>query len=150
MRAPEQVETRLAERRWVFIGVLAVAFLLVVQVAAGLVRDAVSDEPSYLEKVETCLIERNRSFGPVDQDPIASSAERGALKTTIGGNPVTVALGGSEDDAARIYDAYVSVAPADVVKTRLERRRKVVLLWERDPSQSQREFMYLCTRDAQE
>jgi hypothetical protein len=144
------VATGSAERRWVVIGVLAVASLLVVQVAAGFVRDAVSDEPSYLEKVETCLIERDRSFEPAVQDPIASSAERGALKTTIEGNPVTVALGGSEDDAARIYDAYVSVAPAEVVKTRLERRRKVVLLWERDPSQSQREFMYLCTRDAQE
>ena len=63
---------------------------------------------------------------------------------------MTVALGGSESNAERVYRAYSRVAPEDVVRTRLERRRKVVLLWENDPTTSQREFMYLCTLDAQE
>jgi hypothetical protein len=140
----------LAERRWVAIGVVVVASVLVGQVAAGFARDAVTDEPSHLELVETCLVERNRPIELDVQDPVASSAERGALRTNVEGNPVTVALGGSERDAQRVYAAYVAVASEDVVKTRLERRRKVVLLWAFDPSPTQREFMYLCTRDAQD
>lgn len=139
-----------AERRWVAIGVLVAASLLAVQVAAGLVRVTVSPEPSYLEKLETCLLERERPFERDVQDPIASSAERGALRTNAEGNPVTVALGSSEKDAERVYQAYVMVASRDVVETRLERHRKVVLLWDFEPSPSQREFMFLCTQDAQE
>ena len=49
-----------------------------------------------------------------------------------------------------MYDDYAGLMTADVVRTLLERRRKVVLLWEREPTTSQREFMYLCTLDAQE
>ena len=54
-----------------------------------------------------------------------------------------------EEDAERVYEAYSSVAPADV-GTRLEQRRKVVLLWDREPTTTEREFLYLCTLDAQE
>jgi hypothetical protein len=138
------------ERRWVLAGVLVAASLLVVQVAGGVVRVTVSPEPSYLEKVETCLVERARPFDRNVQDPIAASAGRGALRTNAEGNPVTVALGSSEEDAERVYQTYVMVVSPDVVETRLERNRKVVLLWDAEPSPSQREFMYLCTRDAQE
>jgi hypothetical protein len=139
-----------AELRYVVGAVVVVALVLVAQVAAGGARQALSDEPSFLEKVEICLTERSRPFERVTDDPVASSAERGALRTDVEGNPVTVALGGSERDAERVYRAYVAVAPEEVVRTRLERRRKVVLLWENDPTTSQREFMYLCTLDAQE
>jgi hypothetical protein len=134
----------------VILGVVLVASVLVAQVVAGIVREAVSDEPSYLEKVQTCLTERMRPFEQAAQDLIASSAKRGAVRTMVEGNRVTVALGGSEADAERVYRAYVAVAPEDVVATRLERHRKVVLLWDDEPSQAQREFMYLCTLDAQE
>ena len=150
MSAAEETETGRAERRWFAAGALVVVAMLGVQVVAGFVREATSDEPSYLEKVQTCLTERMRPFEPVVGDLIALSAERGALRTNVEGNPVTVVLGGSEKDAERIYAAYSSVAPDEVVRTRLERRRKVVLLWDFDPSQTQREFMYLCTLDAQE
>jgi hypothetical protein len=115
-----------------------------------MVRQAVSNEPSYLEKVQTCLTERATRFEPVVGDPIALSAARGALRTTAQGNSVTVALGGSEADAGRVYRDYVAVAPADVVRTRLDRHRKVVFLWDSEPTTAQRDFMYLCTLDAQE
>jgi hypothetical protein len=131
----------------VLIGVVSIASLLCVQVAVGFLRQP---EPSFLEKVKTCLTERSTPFEEVSSDPIASSAQRGALRTIVEGNGVTVALGGSESDAERVYDAYVSVAPADVVGTRLERNRKVVFLWDGQPSSSQHEFMVLCTLDAQE
>jgi hypothetical protein len=138
------------ELRFVVGAVVVVAFVLVTQVTVGGARQALSNEPSFLEKVQTCLTERSRPFGPADDDAVASSAERGALRTDVEGNVVTVALGGSESDAERVYRAYVAVAPEDVVRTRVERRRKVVLLWEHEPTTSQREFMYLCTLDAQE
>ncbi len=143
-RRPEQ-----AERRWVTIGVVIAAALLLTQFVGGLVREALTDEPSHLELVQTCLTERATPFEPVVGDPVALSAERGALRTAVEGNPVTVALGSSEKDAERVYEAYSSVAPADV-GTRLEQRRKVVLLWDREPTTTEREFLYLCTLDAQE
>jgi hypothetical protein len=148
--ALEAAEAQRAERRWVLVGLVVVSALFAAQVVAGMVREAVSNEPSYLEKVQTCLTERATPFQPVVGDPVALSAERGALRTTARGNPVTVALGGSEVDAARVYRDYVAVAPAGVVRTRLERHRKVVFLWDREPSTAQRDFMYLCTLDAQE
>ena len=134
------------ELRYVLVALAVVASAVVLQIVGGWAR---ANEPSVPQKVETCLTERSRPFGPAE-DPIASSAERGALRTHVEVNVVTVALGGSESDAERVYRAYVEVAPEDVVRTRLERRRKVVLLWDNDPTASQREFMYLCTRDAQE
>jgi hypothetical protein len=146
----ELPETRRAERRWVIIGVVLAASVLAAQVGAGIVREAASDEPSTLEKVRICLIERDTPFEEAAGDSIALSAARGALRTTVEGNSVTVALGSSEAEAERLYESYVSVTTDDVVRTRLDRRRKVVFLWEREPTTSQREFMFLCTLDAQE
>ena len=130
------------------IGVVVVAALLFVQIAGGVARGIVSDEPSHLELVQTCLVERATPFEKA-RDPIAESAGRGALRTIVDGNAVTVALGSSEADSARVYEAYAAVATADVAAL-LERRRKVVFLWEREPTSAQREFMILCTLDAQE
>jgi hypothetical protein len=148
--ALELPDARRAERRWVIIGVVLAACLLVAQVAAGIAREAVSDELSTLERVRICLTERDTPFEEAAGDSIALSAARGALRAAVQGNSVTVALGSSETDAARVYASYVSVTTADVVRTRLERRRRVVFLWEREPTTAQREFMYLCTLDAQE
>lgn len=141
---------RRVERRWMAIGVAVVSAIAVAQVLGGLVREATTDKPSYLAKVQTCLTERSTPYEPVVGDAVALSAKRGALRTSIGGDAVTVALGGSEKDAERVFDAYTSVATADVVASRLERRRKVVFLWDSPPSAAQRAFMILCTLDAQE
>ena len=131
------------------VALAVVGAIVLAQVLGGLVREATTDEPSHLEKVETCLTERSTAFEPVVGDLIALSAARGALRTTVEGNPVTVALGGSESDAERVFDAYTSVGTADVA-SRLERRRKVVFLWDVPPSATQRDFMTLCTLDAQD
>jgi hypothetical protein len=143
----ESPSARQAESRWVLIGVVAMALLLCAQVLVGFIREP---EPSHLEKVQTCLTERSRPFEAADDDPIALSAGRGALRTDVDGNRVTVALGSSESDAERVYGAYVAVAPDDIIATRLEQNRKVVFLWEKEPTTAQREFMVLCTLDAQE
>jgi hypothetical protein len=138
------------DRRFVLGALVVVASLVLAEVAFGVVREATSNEPTTLEKVQICLTERSRPFEPVPDDPIASSAKRGALRTDVEGNRVTVALGSSENDAERVYRAYVAVAPDDVVQTNLELSRKVVFFWEMPPTSSQRDFMHLCTLDAQE
>lgn len=148
MSALEASEGLSRERRFVVAAVIAVASLLGLQVLAGIVREAVADEPSVLELVQTCLVERSTAFEPSSDDPIAASAGRGALRVLLDGNAVTVALGRSERDAERLYEAYSSVASADVVATRLSRDRNVVFLWDAEPTGEQREFMALCTLDA--
>ena len=142
-------DDRRAERRWVAIGVAVVGAAILVQLLGGLGRALTTDEPSHLELVRTCLTERRTPFEPVVGDPLALSAGRGALRTTVEGNAVTVALGGSDSDAERIYDAYTAVGTGDVA-SRLERRRRVVLLWDSPPTAAQRAFMALCTLDAQD
>jgi hypothetical protein len=133
----------------VLAGIALAAVIVAAQALAGLVREATTDEPSHMELVQTCLTERSVPFEPVVGDPIALSAKRGALRTSVEGNSVTVTLGGSESDAARVVDAYTAVGTADVA-SRLERLRKVVLLWDVPPTTVQREFMELCTLDARD
>lgn len=149
MSAVSTPATERAERRFTLVAVVVVAAVIAAEVLAGLVRDAVTDAPSFREKVETCLTERSTPFDPVVGDPVASSAGRGALRTTVEGNAVTVALGSSEKDAARVHDDYVTVGSDDVT-SRLEQNRKVVFLWDAPPTASQHDFMVLCTLDAQE
>jgi hypothetical protein len=143
----EATETRRAERRWVTGGVAVIAIVVVAQLAGGVIREAVENEPSYLEKVQTCLTERGMPYEPAISDPIAMSARRGALRTSVGGNGVTVSLGRSEDEAERLYDDYVAVGSPG---SRLEQQRKVVFLWDEAPTAEQHQFMVLCTLDAQE
>lgn len=147
MSAGEASESLRAERRWLVVGVVAVAVVIGAQLVAGLVREAVSNQPSYLERVQTCLTERKTPYGSAASDLVAQSAGRGALRTSVGGNGVTVALGSSEKEAKRIYDDYTSVGSPG---PRLEQNRKVVFLWDEEPTAAQHDFMVLCTLDAQE
>jgi hypothetical protein len=134
----------------VYAGIALAGVLLLGQVALGGIRQVVIDEASPLELVQTCLVERDTPFMPVTNDLVALSADRGALSTVVQGNRVTLVLGGSEKDAERLYDAYVTVAPSVVRDSLLDRRRKVVYLWANAPTHEQREFAYLCTLDAQQ
>ena len=150
MSTLETTQDQQRELRYVVVSAIVLASLLLVQIVGGMVRQAVSNEPSALERVETCLTERATPFENVVGDPVALSAERGALHTTVEGNGVTIALGGSERDARRVYDAYVSVAPSGAAGTTLDLHRRVVLLWDSPPTESQRAFVYLCTLDVQD
>jgi hypothetical protein len=147
--APNSPPAQRVETRYVMYGVVVVGAVLVLQAVGGWMREVVSDEPTHLELVQTCLKERSRPFEPVIDDPIAATAGRGALSTVVDGNRLTIALGSSERDAERVFGTYVAVVPDDVVQTRLERRRKVVFLWGAPPTAAQRNFAYLCTLDAQ-
>jgi hypothetical protein len=143
-------EPRRAERHWLRIGLAVVGVLLVAQFVGGVVRTAVSPGPSPLERVQTCLTERSTPFETVGDDPVAQSAGHGALRTTVEGNPLTIALGSSERDARRVYEDYTGVMSPEAATALLDLHRRVVLLWENAPTQSQKDFAYLCTLDVQD
>ena len=147
MTALDAPETRSAEQRWLAAGLIVVGLVIAAQFVRGSIQQAAANEPSYLERVETCLTERSTPFEAVTGDLIALSAGRGALRTNVGGNHVTVALGSSEDDAKRIVGDYESVGSPGA---RLEQNRKVVFLWDQEPTADQHDFMVLCTLDAQD
>lgn len=130
------------------IGVVAVAILIAAQGVGGAVRSLVTEGPTRLETVGTCLTERSVEYGDVQGDLLALHASAGALATAIEGNRVTVSIEDSDDGARRLYENYLQVGGAEITR-RLELRRRVVLLWEQEPTASQREFMRLCTLDAQ-
>lgn len=135
-----------AERasEWAYVRAgLVLAVLLVVGWTLGwLVDDSMRDEPTALELTVRCL--ENEKGLPVIldvRDPIARSAGRGALSTTVEGNPVTVVIGSSSDDAARVERAYRAVGD---VEGRIEQRGHIVYVFERPPSPTQRQGLYDC------
>jgi hypothetical protein len=75
-------------------------------------------------------------------DPLADSAGKGSLKTTIEGNEVTVALASSQKQAVTIERYYHQVGGA--LRGRLERRDRTVYLWRFRSSPTQRQAMYDC------
>ena len=146
----DAAESTPAERRWLRIGLIVVMVIFVAQFVGGTVRAVVDPGPSALERVQTCLTERATPFAPVTDDPVAQSAGHGALRTTVDGNPVTFVLGSSERDARRMHDDYTGVMSAADASSLLDLHRRVVFLWQQAPSQSQRDFAYLCTLDVQD
>ena len=150
MSALGTVQPTRPERRWLRIGLLVVGVLLLAQLVGGVVRTAVSPGPSALQRVQTCLTERSISFETVRDDPVAQSAGHGALRTTVEGNRLTIALGSSERDARRVYADYTGVMSPQAASALLDLHRRVVFLWESAPTQSQKDFAYLCTLDVQD
>ena len=149
MSSLDAAEPTRTERRWLLAGIVAIAIVVLAQFLGGIVRTAVSPGPSALERVQTCLTERATPFQAVAGDPVAQSAGHGALRTAVEGNAVTLALGRSESDARRMYDDYSGVMTPDTARARLDLHGRVVFVWDASPTQSQRDFVYLCTLDVQ-
>jgi hypothetical protein len=145
----DAAESARAERHWVRIGLAVVGVVLVVQFVGGVVRTAVRPSPSALARVQKCLTERSTHYEAVT-DPVAESAGRGALRTAVDGNGVTIAIGSSERDARRVHDDYIAVMSAADAGSLLDVHRRVVFLWAQAPTQSERDFAYLCTLDVQD
>ena len=134
------------EWRYLRAGFVIVLALVVAQVGGWLVYRAVHDEPSALELTEKCLRrEKLLPVEPVRGDPIAARARGGALATRVEGNGVYVVIAKSEDEAIELANAYLATAGRKI-EIRLERRGKVVYVWElvRVPSPTQRQTMYDC------
>ena len=89
-----------------------------------------------------CLeFEKHAAIEPT-RDPIAGSADLGALDTVIETNGVTVSVAGDTKQATRIVANYRSVG-GDLGE-RLELRGRTVYLWERPPSPTQRQTLFDC------
>ena len=129
---------------WVFLraGFAAVGVLVVAALVGWAVQTARYDDPGFRE-LRRCLVEERGAPVEATRDPIARSAELGALDTVIETNRVTVAVADDEKKAERIASNYRSVA--DDLGERLEVRGRTVYLWERSPSPTQRQTMFDCT-----
>jgi hypothetical protein len=138
MSKPDRLE-------WLYLRIAlgVVALIVVADVVGWKVHDIVHPPPTRLERTVVCLKDKRGVVAVVPAgDPLADSAGKGSLKTTIEGNDVTVALASSEEQAAKIERYYRAVA--DGLEGRLERRDRTVYLWRFRSSPTQRQAMYDC------
>ena len=130
---------------WAYLraGFLAVGLFIAVALVGWGIQAAVYEDPGF-EKMRRCLVnEKGATVAPAS-DPIARSAELGALRTVIETNGVTISVAGSVAGAERLVDAYRSVG-GDELGTRVELRGRTVYLWDREPSPTQRQALFDCT-----
>ena len=129
---------------WVFLraGLVAVGVLVAAALVGWAAQTARYEDPGYRE-LRRCLVEEKGARVSETRDPIALSAELGALDTVIETNPVTVAVADDEREAERLLRSYRAVAGD--LGPRLELRGRTVYLWERPPSPTQRQALFDCT-----
>jgi hypothetical protein len=129
---------------WVFVraGFAAVAALMVAALVGWAVDTARYEDPGF-DLLTRCLSQEKGA--PVEQtrDPIARSAELGAVDTVLETNPVTVSVADDREEAEEIVANYVAVGGD--LGPRLELRGRTVYLWERPPSPTQRQALFDCT-----
>lgn len=130
---------------WPFLrgGLLVVAALLVAAVAGWRIHDATHDDPTAFELMTICLRYEKHLALEEPRDPVAESAELGAVRTVVETNGVTVAVAASEERALELVRSYRAVAGD--LGPRLEQRGSTVYLWDRDPSPTQQQAVYDCT-----
>jgi hypothetical protein len=121
---------------------LVVAALLAAAVVGWQVHAATYGDSAF-EQMTRCLTYEKHAATEATGDPIARSAELGALQTVIETNAVTISVAGSGEGAERIVSAYRAVGGE--LGTRLEQRGRTVYLWERPPSPTQRQALFDCT-----
>jgi hypothetical protein len=129
---------------WAFLrlGFVAVAGLVAAALVWWVVQTARYEDPGFRE-LTRCLTEEKGVPTTPTRDPIARSAELGALDTVVETNPVTVSVAKDAKEAEGIAANYRAVA--DDLGTRLEVRGRTVYLWERPPSPTQRQALFNCT-----
>jgi hypothetical protein len=129
---------------WVFLraGLIAVAVLCVAALADWAVYCAGHEETSAAEKITNCLWNEKALRVENPRDPIAHSAGLGAMRTTIETNGVTIAIAKDRERAERVIAEYRRVA--DLEPGRLERRGRLVYLWDRPASPTQRQTLFDC------
>ena len=129
---------------WVYLraGLLAVLALVVAALASWGIQTAVWEDPAF-EETRRCLVSEKGVPVEPTRDPVARSAELGALRTAIETNGVTISIASSEEGAERIVAAYRAVGGD--LGTRVEQRGRTVYLWDGEPSPSQRQALFDCT-----
>jgi len=130
------------EWRFLRAGFAAVGVLVVAALVGWAVQTARYEDPGF-ESLRRCLVENKGATVTATRDPIARSAELGALDTVLETNGVTVSVAGDAKEAERIASNYRAIA--DDLGQRLELRGRTVYLWERPPSPTQRQALFDCT-----
>lgn len=131
------------EWKYLRAGLLGVALLLVAAVAGWWIEAAVHEDPEPLELMTICLRYEKGASIETSVNPIARTADEGALRTVIETNAVTISIGSSLQEAERVIAAYRRAAGE--WGRRLELRGRTVYLWERPPSPTQRQTLFDCT-----
>ena len=127
-------------------GSLAVlAAVVALQIAGWLVYRVVHEETPPLQETVRCLTREKVLELTTATDLIAASARGGWVATRVEGNGVHVAIARSTGEAERLVELYQSVA-GDLTG-KLERRGKVVYIWEGVSTPTQRQTMYDCHYD---
>jgi hypothetical protein len=139
--------TAVADWEWRYLrgALVALAAIVAVQIAGSLVYRVVHEETPPLSETVRCLTREKLLELTPATDPIAASARGGWVATRVEGNGVHVAIARSTSEAERLVDLYRSVAGE--LTGRLERRGKVVYIWEGVASPTQRQTMYDCHYD---
>lgn len=129
---------------WTYLrAAFAVVGLVIGALGAIWLLDIARYEDPGLDRMRGCLeVEKGLTL-ETPRDPIARSAELGALRTVVETNGVTISVAADKASAERIVGAYRRVA-ADLEEGRLERRGRIVLLWDRPASPTQRQTVYDC------
>lgn len=132
----------MTEWRFLRAGFAAVGVLVVAALVGWAVQTARYEDRGFVE-LRRCLVEEKGAPIARTRDPIALSAELGALDTVIETNRVTVSVAGDEKEAERMAVNYRAVGGE--LGERLELRGRTVYLWERAPSPTQRQALFDCT-----
>jgi hypothetical protein len=130
------------ERRAARLGLVAALAVVAGQLTVGAAWSLTHDDPDELALTKRCL-EREKGLvvEPTTDDPVASSARGGTLRTTVEGNLVTLSIATSRAEVERLRAAYAAAGDPGV---RLDVRGRYLALWLRDPSPTQRQATYDC------
>ena len=120
-----------------------VGMVLVVWVVGWAIRDATVQEETTYDRLVRCLVNEKGATLAAPRDPVAQSADLGAVRTTIETNGVTVSVARSPERAEDIVSAYRAVAGD--LEGRLEQRGNAVYLLDRTASPTQRQTLFDCT-----
>jgi hypothetical protein len=132
------------ELRLVVVGLAVAAGLVVVQVAIGAQHRLFGDDATTRESVITCLTQQKGLEVREVRDPIAATASGGYVSTVVEGNPVTLSITGSFEEARRLVRLYSGIG-ADLKPPQLQRREHFVSLWSAQPTSVQLQAVYDCT-----
>ena len=132
----------MTERRAARLGLAIACLVVVVQLSIGAAWSLTHDDPTPLDLTRRCF-EREKGLvvEAAEGDAVAGSASGGALRTSVEGNLLTVAVVRSRRESDQVRGAYIA---AGSIGTRLETRGRYVQLWLREPSPTQRQAAYDC------
>ena len=134
------------EWRYLVVAMLVLSVLACAWVLGWAVREARDVDPTAIGLLSTCLEdERGLRLTSPSGDPLADSAPRGSLRTTIDGNEVVVSIWSDNDAALETVRTYARLTPENL-DLRAVARGPFANLWAAPPTGSQEPALYDCER----